>query len=369
MPLCTLAYCTAPACEAQLPRERKAVMQDALNTLAEAPSEKPERGEEVPVIDVSDVFNERPGALKTAGAAMRHAQENVGFYVLTGHGLDQGLIDAVFEQTALFHAQPLEKKLALKANADNVGYMPVKGSITRATPVAGVKPQPNLVEAFFLKRDLAADHPDVIAKKRFRPMNQWPNPKELPFFRETMVAYMAAIEGLAKNLLPIYATALNLAPNWFDEAFSEPQYVLRCSHYPPHEPGPGQFGIAPHTDSSFLTMLPQSGLPGLSLLTQSGKWIEPPVIAESFVVNSGEMMKRWTNERFLATPHRAINTTPGADRYAIPFFFDCSIDWPMECIPTCTSPKNPPKYNPTSYAEYMTWFYDQNYAHAKGKKS
>ncbi len=78
-------------------------------------------------------------------------------------------------------------------------------------------------------------------------MNQWPNPKELAFFRETMVAYMAAIEGLAKNLLPIYATALNLAPNWFDEAFSEPQYVLRSrsvwdSQYPQSglltEPGP-----------------------------------------------------------------------------------------------------------------------------------
>lgn len=88
------------------------------------------------------------------------------------------------------------------------------------------------------------------------------------------MAYMAAIEGLAKNLLPIYATVLNLAPNWFDEAFSEPQYVLRCSQYPPHEPGPGQFGIAPHTDSSFLTMLHQSGLPGLSLLTQKGKRVK-----------------------------------------------------------------------------------------------
>ena len=84
-------------------------MQDGAKTLAEAPSEKPERGEEVPVIDVSDVFKERAGALKTAGATMRNAQENVGFYVLTSHGLDQGLIDAVFEQTALFHAQPLEK--------------------------------------------------------------------------------------------------------------------------------------------------------------------------------------------------------------------------------------------------------------------
>ena len=161
------------------------------------------------------------------------------------------------------------------------------------------------------------------------------------------------------------AVALGLAPDWFEEAFREPQYVLRCSHYPPHEPGPGQFGIAPHSDSSFMTLLAQSALPGLAILSQSGRWIEPPVIPGSFVVNSGDMMKRWTNERFLSTPHRAINTTPNADRYAIPFFFDCNIDHLMTCIPTCTGPANPPKYEPTSYSDYMAWFYDRNYAHAR----
>ena len=340
-------------------------MPDSTNALAEAPVQAPAPGEEVPVIDVADVQAGKLGAIDAAAKALQHAQEQVGFYVLTGHGVDQALVEAVFEQTALFHAQPLEFKLQSKANKDNVGYMPVKGSITAATPVAGVKPQPNLVEAFFMKRDLAADHPDVVAGRRFRPMNQWPDPEALPDFRPTMTAYMDALEALGKSLMPLYALALDLPADWFDEAFDEPQYTLRCSHYPPHEAGPGQFGIAPHTDSSFLTMLAQSGLPGLALLTQTGKWIEPPVIEGSFVVNSGEMLKRWTNERFLATPHRVINYTPEADRYAIPFFFDCAIDHPMECIPTCTGPGNPPKYGTTSYADYMTWFYDRNYAHAK----
>jgi isopenicillin N synthase-like dioxygenase len=176
---------------------------------------------------------------------------------------------------------------------------------------------------------------------------------------------MDAVEALGRSLLPLYATALDLVTDWFEDAFREPQYVLRCSHYPPHEPAPGQFGIAPHTDSSFMTLLPQSGLPGLAVLSQSGNWIEPPVINGSFVVNSGEMMKRWTNERFLATPHRVINRTPNADRYAAPFFFDCALDHHMECIPSCTDASNPPKYGTTSYAEYMAWFYDRNYAHAK----
>lgn len=340
-------------------------MPDSANTLAEAPSVAPGPDEEVPVIDISDFRAGRAGALEETAARLRHAQENVGFYVLTGHGVDQALIDKVFAETARFHAQPLDFKMRWRANADNVGYMPVKGSITRATPVAGVKPQPNLVEAFFMKRDLAADHPDVIAKRRFRPMNQWPDPDALPDFRPTMLSYMDALEGLGLSLLPLYAVALGLAPDWFEKAFREPQYVLRCSHYPPHEPGPGQFGIAPHSDSSFMTLLAQSALPGLAILSQSGRWIEPPVIPGSFVVNSGDMMKRWTNERFLSTPHRAINTTPNADRYAIPFFFDCNIDHLMTCIPTCTGPDNPPKYEPTSYSAYMAWFYDRNYAHAR----
>lgn len=338
-------------------------MPDSVNSLAEAPAVEPGPGDEIPVIDLAAYRSGEPGALEAAAADLRHAQEHVGFYVLTGHGVDPALIARVFAETMRFHAQPLDAKTALRANENNVGYMPVKGSITRATPVAGVEPAPNQVEAFFMKRDLAADHPDVLANRRFRPMNQWPDPAALPNFRPTMLAYMDALEGLALSLLPLYALALDLPPDWFEAAFREPQYTLRVSHYPPHEPGPGQFGIAPHTDSSFLTLLAQSGMPGLAVLTQSGRWIEPPRIDGSFIVNSGDLLKRWTNERFLSTPHRAMNLTPEADRYAIPFFFDCTIDHAMACIPTCTSPENPPKYEPTTYADYMTWFYDCNYAH------
>lgn len=340
-------------------------MPDSTNSLAEAPAVAAGPGEEIPVIDIAAYRAGAPGALEETAAKLRHAQENVGFYVLTGHGVDQGLIDRVFAETARYHAQPLERKMALRATADNVGYMPFKGSVTRATPVAGVKPEPNQVEAFFMKRDLAADHPDVVAKRRFRPMNQWPEAAELPDFRPTMTAYMDALEGLALSLLPLYAVALDLAPDWFESAFREPQYTLRVSHYPPHEAGPGQFGIAPHTDSSFLTLLAQSGLPGLAILSQSGQWIEPPRIDGSFIVNSGDMLKRWTNERFLSTPHRVVNKTPNADRYAIPFFFDCTIDHVMACIPTCASAENPPRHEPITYTDYMAWFYDKNYAHAR----
>ena len=79
------------------------------------------------------------------------------------------------------------------------------------------------------------------------------------------------------------------------------------------------------------------------------------------LVNGGDMLRRWTNDRFLATPHRASNRS-GTERYAIPFFFDCSIDWPMECLPTCASAEQPAKYTRFTYAEYMSAYQDANQA-------
>ena len=139
------------------------------------------------------------------------------------------------------------------------------------------------------------------------------------------------------------------------------------SHYPPqHELHDNEFGSAPHTDSSILTILPPSALPGLEIKTQSGDWFTAPLTPGTFLVNTGDMMNRWTNHRFLSTPHRVINRS-GAERYAIPFFFDCAIDHVMECLPGCHAPDNPPRYPPTTYADYMSWFAGQNYDHVRDK--
>jgi isopenicillin N synthase-like dioxygenase len=75
------------------------------------------------------------------------------------------------------------------------------------------------------------------------------------------------------------------------------------------------------------------------------------------------MLRRWTNDRFLATPHRAINRS-GKERYAIPFFVDGHIDWPIECLPTCASAERPAKYPRFIYAEYMVAYQDRNLARA-----
>ena len=329
------------------------------------PSAPPQEGDVIPTLDVSDYLAGKPGALEKLAGELQFALENIGFYFLTGHDIPIELIEQTFDAAKRFHAQPLDDKLALRANEHNVGYMPVNGSVSRASQVEKAR-KPNLVEAFFLKRDMPADHPDVLSNKRYRCMNQWPEASNVPGFRETAVAYMDAVEGLCKKMLPVYALALDLPRDFFDKPFDDPQYTLRLSHYPPADTGEDdQYGLAPHTDSSFLTMLAQADLPGLSIKMPSGHWVDVPVVRGALVVNSGDLMRRWTNHRFRSTPHRAINRNPGADRYAIPFFFDCSIDYPMECLPTCQGPDNPPKYEPISYMDYMLWFTRKNYDHVR----
>jgi len=136
---------------------------------------------EIPVLDLAPYLSGQSAARERLAKQLCHALENIGFYFIKGHGVPQSLIDAAFAATARFHAQPLDRKMKLRRNRDNVGYLPMSRS---DDPEAVIKP--NVNEAFFLKRDLPADHPDVVAGKRFRGANRWPD--DLPGFRETVVA-------------------------------------------------------------------------------------------------------------------------------------------------------------------------------------
>lgn len=312
----------------------------------------------IPVIDLGPYLAGDPGALDRTAGALRVALTEIGFYFIVNHGIPSERVRAVFAQAARFHAQPLAAKLAVKLDKHNVGYLPLQGDTLRTSTVATVT-KANLNEAFFVARDLPAGHPDVVADRRFRSANRWP--ADLPGFRETVVAYCDALELLVRRLVPIYARALDLPAEYFDVAFREPQYKLRMTHYPQQpEPSDDEFGIAPHTDTSFLTLLAPNTVPGLQIRTQTGTWIDPPAIADAFVVNGGQLLQRWTNDRFLATPHRAVNRT-GGERYALAFFCDANIDWPVAAVPTCVGPDNPPKYATTYYTDYMIRYQARTY--------
>jgi isopenicillin N synthase-like dioxygenase len=317
----------------------------------------------IPVIDVSSVLAGEAEAVGRAAAELRHAYEDVGFWFLAGHDVPPALIEQTFASAKRFHALPLEEKSRIKANRHNVGYMSLGSSTTRASALH-ISRRPNQLEAFLMKPELPPDHPDVLADVLFRGGNLWP--EGLPGFRENCLAYSGALQRLALAMLPVYAVALDLPPDWFAPAFREPSFTLRLSHYPPQPPMSDEevFGLAPHCDSTFMTLLAPNKVAGLSLRTRSGHWIDAPTIDNAFLVNSGELLRRWTNERFIATPHRVINRSRG-ERYAIPFFFDTTHDYQMTCLPTCCDPNSPPKYEPISYRDYQIWFQRQNYDHVR----
>jgi len=314
---------------------------------------------QIPVLDLAPLNEGRPGALEDLGAQLRRAFTEIGFYFVKNTGVPPALVDEAFTQTARFHAQPLEAKMSMPFNRHNQGYLPFRGNTTRMNAIDGIK-KPNANEAVFFKRELPAEHPDVVAGKRFRGVNQWP--AALPGFRDVALDYAAAMEGLGKRLVPIYAAALGLPADWFDDKFRSPMFTLRMTHYPQQAPTApdDEWGIAPHADTSFMTILAQNKVPGLSIRLPDGEWIDAPALDGHFLVNGGMMLRRWTNHVFLATPHRVTNRS-GQERYAIPFFMDCDYEAVMAPVPTCVTADNPARYQPYTYLDFMSEYSGANY--------
>ena len=140
-------------------------------------------------------------------------------------------------------------------------------------------------------------------------------------------------------------------------------------HYPPQDRiEDNSFGQAPHTDNSFMTALARTDVPGLAVQLPSGEWFPPPIIPGTFLINLGNIMRRWSNNRFLSTPHGVLNES-GTDRYSIAYFHSPNPDCVIECLPSCTGPGDPPRYPPAVYRDLVLEFYRANYFHQKGHRS
>ena len=313
----------------------------------------------IPVIDIGDYLTGRPGALQATARQVHDALTTVGFFVLTGHDVPLPLIECTFAEARRFHAMPMATKLALKLNEHTNGYM-VMGRYAVRTSDLNNNDKGDLNEAFFVKRERPADDPLLASGRRFVGPNLWPAEEELPGFRANVLEYVDTMDRFARRFLPAIAVALDLPANWFEEAFEDSQFTVRLSHYPPVAAEPNQFGIAPHTDSNFMTFLAQTEVPGLQVRMPGGDWLDVPYIPGSFAVNSGDMLRRWSNACFKSTPHRALPPV-GRERHAIPFFLGPRFDQRIECLPTCTGPGNPPRWEPITYAEWQEYWYDANY--------
>jgi isopenicillin N synthase-like dioxygenase len=318
----------------------------------------------IPVIDVGPAFRGEPGGLDTAAREVARASEQVGFFYLAGHGVAPEIVAAAFAAARELHGLPLEAKTGLALNENNIGYLAVNQSMQRHSTVYPAT-RPNYNESFFISHDRGADHPDVVAGTPLRGANRWPPGHDR--MRAAMVRYFKTLEGLGERMLPVLARALDLPAGYFAPYFADEAHInLRFLHYPPQDTDDDeQFGQGPHTDNSFLTMLAREDVPGLAVRLPSGDWLAPPVIPDTFLVNLGNIMKRWSNDRFLSTPHGVLNDS-GRDRYSIAFFYSPNVSARLECLPSCAGPDNPPRYPPAVYRDLVLEFYNANYFHRKG---
>jgi isopenicillin N synthase-like dioxygenase len=314
----------------------------------------------IPVLDIGPFLAGEPDAAAPLARAVTRTCEDTGFLVVANHGVPQRLVDDTFAAAAQFFARSDSDKLALKIGQYNIGYLPFGGQVVRHSPVNN-NTKPNFSESFYITRDRGADHPDIVNDKPLVGLNRWP--ADMPEFRAATTAYYAAMEAMTTRLVPLFALALDLPAAYFAEAFAAPNCTIRLIHYPPHPaPDDNEFGFAPHTDNNFITFLAQSALPGLEVRTAEGEWIRPPALPGTFVVNTGAMLARYSNDRFRATPHRVVNRNDRS-RYAIPFFLGPNHDSLVDCVPTCTGLDNPPRYEPTTYGAFTQRLLTLNFAH------
>jgi isopenicillin N synthase-like dioxygenase len=327
----------------------------------------PDSTEEIPTLDIAPFLAGEPGARERIGKQLAHISETVGFFYLSGHDVPQSIIDATFGEIERFSALPGPVKEAIPRRR-NVGYLRKGGGVSKNSRIIDGA-RPDLVESFLINRDRTPDDPAVIADKPFRALNFWPPEDAIPGFRAGVVAYFNRIEQLGKRFVPLWEAALGLPAGFFGSAFDEPMMTFRMSHYPPQkEVGNKQFGIAPHTDNAMMTLLPQTKVPGLAVRMPSGHWRVAETVPGTFLVNTGNLMVRWTNNRFLSTKHCVINSS-GKERFSIPMFFGPNPDTLIECVPTCVSADNPAQYEPATYEDIMLWYFDNQGKNPMTQKS
>lgn len=301
---------------------------------------------EIPVIDVSCLHGGDGAAMRVAAEGIASACERIGFFYIVEHGVDWRSVEAVFAEARRFFDQPDAFKKRLLFDANDRGYKG-PGNIT----VPGYPP--DLKEVFDLGVDLPADHPEVVAGKPFHGPNQWP---DLPGFRETLTAYYDSVSGLGNELMRLFALALDLDEDYFLPCHENAHVTWRIMRYFAGDYAPGQYGTAPHTDFGTITLLAQDDLGGLEVYSRDGEWIRAPSIERAFVVNIGDLMACWSNDRFTSTAHRVLNRS-NRDRYSIPMFYNPAFDTVAECLPSCHDAANPPRYAPIRYGEYIGKIY------------
>lgn len=278
----------------------------------------------IPVVDIAALWTDDGESRKHVVDEIGDAARNVGFFYVTGSGVDEELFESMLKQVKAFFAKPVEEKMRyyIGNSTCHRGYVPV-GEEGLDKP----DKKPDLKEAFDTALDLPADDPDHLAGNPMLGPNVWPDQDG---FAEAVTAYYQAVLAVGQKLLWAFAVALGEDPDVFTRHATKTPSQLRLMHYQYDPDAHDVQGIGSHTDFECFTLLRPTA-PGLEVMNGAGEWIDAPPIPGAFVINVGDMLELWTNGEFVATSHRVRKVSE--ERYSFPLFFNVDYDTRVAPLP------------------------------------
>lgn len=324
---------------------------------------------EFPIVDLSSIARVSAGSLpaarvlpgekKVLAQRINEVCRQTGFLAVVGHGVPEEIISGAWNAARAFFDLPLERKLEAKMPYTGYpyGYSPLQAEALAKS--LGEETPPDLKESFSIGPLQHAAHTGNEPNAAFRfAENVWP--KEPEHFREAWSAYYRALSELAARIMGVFALALELPEGFFEGVIDDPISAMRALNYPHQSvaPKPGQLRAGAHSDYGSLTILLAEAAPGgLEIFTPEGKWQSVPVVPGAFVVNIGDLMARWTNDRWVSTLHRVVNPPPdqrgSTRRQSIAFFHQPNWEAEISCIPTCVSRGEKAKYPPVGSGAHL----------------
>ncbi|CAN1177480.1 2-oxoglutarate-Fe(II) type oxidoreductase hxnY [Linum perenne] len=293
---------------------------------------------------------------------LKQACLDSGFFYVVNHGISREFMVEVFSQSRKFFELPANEKMKVLRNKKHRGYTPeLDELLDPQNQVHG-----DYKEGYYIGVEVPEDDPE--ADKPFYGPNVWPSSDLLPGWRETMEKFHQQALDVARAVARNIALALDLEADFFDkpEMLGQPIALMRLLHYGGQvsDPSKGLFGAGAHSDYGLITLLATDDIYGLQICkdkdAQPQVWEYVAPMQGAFVVNLGDMLERWSNCIFKSTLHRVIGS--GQDRYSIAYFVEPSHDCVVECLPTCKSDDNPPKFPPIKCSTYMSQRYKDTHA-------
>jgi isopenicillin N synthase-like dioxygenase len=312
----------------------------------------------IPTIDFSPLRGGGLSERRDVAHAIDAACMDTGFFIVTGHGVPQDLIATARQRAIDFFALPLAEKMKVQRPPAKIsrGYNWV-GDRSIAYSMGQVAP-PDIQEAYAIGPDNVADLAsglDDTSAKMYAP-NLWP---ERPGdFKPVMLAYHSAMTNLAAQVLRAMAMPLGMSDNYFDDKFDRQASVVRVIRYPAVTQAPlsGQLRAGTHTDYGTITFVRGDDTPGgLQVKHRNGEWIDVHIPHDGFCCNIGDLMARWSNDRWVSTLHRVAVPPPDAtpsDPISLVFFQYPNPDTVIRCFESCVKSGGREKYPPITVAEH-----------------